>query len=62
MKKITRRLGLRALTIRNLTAVAGGITIEPHPRTYGCPSQDTVTCHPKSDGCYTEVSCPTITQ
>ncbi|HEY0986864.1 MAG TPA: hypothetical protein VFD36_04015 [Kofleriaceae bacterium] len=63
MKKLTRKLGLRALTIRNLTSVAGGRTLEPHPHTYGCPSQDTVSClPPKSDGCFTEVGCPTITQ
>lgn len=63
MKKLTRRLGLRALTIRHLSPVVGGITIEPRPRTYGCPSEGTVSClPPKSDGCFTEVGCPTITQ
>lgn len=54
LNKTSRKLGLRSLTIRHLTPVTGGITIEPHPRTYGCPSVDTVSClPPKSDGCYT---------
>ncbi len=68
MKKTTRKLALRTLTVRNLTAVRGGTaggggTLEPRPRTYGCPSKDGVGClPPKSAGCYTEVDCPTITQ
>ena len=65
MKK-TGQLVLRTTTVRNLSAVVGGRareTLEPRPRTYGCPSQDTVGClPPRSDGCYTEVDCPTITQ
>jgi hypothetical protein len=65
MKK-TKQLILRTTTVRNLSAVIGGRareTLEPRPRTYGCPSEDTVGClPPKSDGCFTEVGCPTITQ
>lgn len=61
MKKTTRKLALRTSTVRNLSAVTGG-KLSPRPRTYGCPSVDTVSClPPKSDGCYTEVDCPTIT-
>lgn len=59
MKKTTRKLALRTSTVRNLSAVTGGAR---RPRTYGCPSVDTVSClPPKSDGCFTEVDCPTIT-
>jgi hypothetical protein len=54
-KTIHRKLDLRALTLRHLTTVTGGITIEPRPHSYGCPSVDTVSClPPKSDGCYTQ--------
>jgi hypothetical protein len=66
--KKTAKLRLQMSTIRNLSAVSGGRTggggtLEPRPRTYGCPSVDGVGClPPKSDGCFTEVDCPTITQ
>ena len=65
MKKITQKLSLRTSTVRNLNAVAGGAratTLEPRPRTYGCPDGTAGCLPPKSDGCFTEVSCPTITQ
>ncbi len=59
-KQITRKLALGITTIRQLDLVVGGAS---RPRTYGCPSVDTVSClPPKSDGCFTEVGCPTLTQ
>lgn len=60
MKKTSKKLSLRTTTVRNLDVVAGG---RERPRTYGCPSVNDVSClPPKSDGCFTEVNCPTITQ
>jgi hypothetical protein len=57
--KNNKRLNLRSETIRSLTkgqldVVFGGAD-GPKPRTYACPSVDTVSClPPKSDGCYTQ--------
>lgn len=66
MKKISQKLALRTSTIRNLNGIAGGApaggTLAPRPRTYGCPETTAGCLPPKSDGCFTEVNCPTITQ
>lgn len=65
MKKIAltnKKLGLSSLTIRQLTATLGGITIETRPQSYGCPSQEPAAtgCRPpKSDSCFSECGCQT---
>lgn len=66
MKKTSQKLALRTSIVRTLTGIAGGVaaagTLEPRPRTYGCPERTSGCLPPKSDGCFTEVNCPTITQ
>jgi hypothetical protein len=51
-----KKLALHTLTIRRLTGIRGGITIEPHPQTYGCPTKDS--CPQHSDAtCFSDCAC-----